>query len=163
MWPSVWLMASSIPALSSFSNYLGSKTKVLKNHLPGRVRISLAQGLFSLLSRFEESLFLAQHIQTKSTCTYTQHTRMRLWPCKELWTAAFASFVLRPKTGSEFLRCDSMLFQFETFSNSLQTSCVTALRLTQFIFTSSAANRQERVAQKTREIPLGDKPGFKSI
>ena len=56
-----------------------------------------------------------------------------------------------------------MLFQFQTFSNSLQTSCVTALRLTQFIFTSSAANRQERVAQKTREIPLGDKPGFKSI
>lgn len=154
---------SSIPALSSFSNYLGSKTKVLKNHLPGRVRISLAQGLFSLLSRFEESLFLALHIQTKSTCTYTQHTRMRVWPCKELWTAAFASFVLCPKTGSEFLRCDSMLFQFEPFSNSLQTSCVTALRLTQFIFTSRAANRQERAAQKTREIPLGDKPGFKTI
>lgn len=56
-----------------------------------------------------------------------------------------------------------MLFQFEPFSNSLQTSCVTALRLTQFIITSRAANRQERVAQKTREIPLGDKPGFKSI
>ena len=131
---SLWMMASSIPALSSFSNYLGSKTKVLKNHLPGRVRISLAQGLFSLLSRFEESLFLALHIQTISTCTYTQHTRMRVWPCKELWTATFACFVLRPKTGSEFLRCDSMLFQFEPFSNSLQTSCVTALRLTQFIF-----------------------------
>lgn len=63
-------MASSIPALSSFSNYLGSKTKVLKNHLPGRVRISLAQGLFSLLSRFKESLFLALHIQTISTCTF---------------------------------------------------------------------------------------------
>lgn len=56
-----------------------------------------------------------------------------------------------------------MLFQFEPFSNSLQTSCVTAVRLTQFIFTSRAANRQERAAQKTREIPLGDKPGFKSI
>lgn len=56
-----------------------------------------------------------------------------------------------------------MLFQFEPLSNSLQTSCVTALRLTQFIFTSRAANRQEHAAQKTREIPLGDKPGFKTI
>lgn len=67
---SLWRMASSIPVLSSFSNCLGSITKVLKNHLPGRVRISLAQGLFSLLSRFEESLFLALHIQTISTCTF---------------------------------------------------------------------------------------------
>lgn len=56
-----------------------------------------------------------------------------------------------------------MLFQFEPFSNPLQSSCVTGLRLTQVIFTSRAANRQERVAQKTQEIPLGDKPGFKSI
>lgn len=136
-------MASSIPALSSFSNCLGSITKVLKNHLPGRVRISLAQGLFSLLSRFEESLFLALHIQTISTCTFESSNTPNTLECVY---DLVRNYELRPLLVSCYvlkLAVSSLgVFKFEPFSNPLQTSCVTALRLTQVIFTTRAANHQ---------------------